>query len=169
MATLIQQIKSHCTLQGSQGVKTLALVKVCLDHMEGDSGDWTPLVMLVGKSQPAQSRIIKKIVEKILIGYVIKKDEKQDSGLRIDKVVDTNQGFDGAGKATLATLVEDKATLQGAAVKDAFLPKVDKPDFDITVAIEKSVKAMAKDGVSLDDYIAALVAYKEGLNAEPDF
>jgi len=169
MATLIQQIKSHCTSQGSQGVKTLALVKVCIDHMEGESGDWSPLAMLIGRSQPAQSRIIKKIVEKILQGYSIVKDEKQDSGLRISKIADMNQGFDEAGKTTLATLVEDKATLQGAAVKDAFLPKVEKPDFDITAAVEKSVKAMAKEGVSLTDYIDALLAYQAGLVVEPDF
>jgi hypothetical protein len=169
MTSLIAQIKSHCTLQGSQGVKTLALTKVCIDHMEGDSGDWSPLAMLIGRSQPAQSRIIKKIVEKILQGYSIVKDEKQDSGLRISKIADMNQGFDEGGKTTLATLVSDKATLQGAAVKDAFLPKVDKPDFDISVAVEKSVKAMEKDGVSLEDYIAALLAYQAGLVVEPDF
>ena len=158
--TLVSKIKQHCTAQGSQGAKTLELVAVCVKHMRDHEGEWTPLVTLIGMSQPAQSRIIRKIAERILQGYTFNKDDKQDSGLRVAKVKDVNQGYDETVLRKLDDMIEGKATLQGADVKEYFFP-ASTVVWSVETYAATIAKKAVKEGSDINALIAALMAIQE--------
>lgn len=155
--TLVSKIKTHCTAQGSQGAKTLELTAVCIKHMRDNQGEWTPLVTLIGMSQPAQGRIVRKIAERVLQGYNIGKDDKQDSGLRVSKVKDVNQGYDETVLRKLDDMIDAKATLQGAVVKDYFFP-ASTTVWSVDTYAATIAKKAVKEGSDINALIAALMA-----------
>jgi hypothetical protein len=164
MTTLLSTVKSHCTNQGSSGVTTLKLTLICIEQMRDNQNEWSTLAWLMGKSQPAQARVIRKIVGEALNGWAVAKDTKQVSGIRFTKVKGSNQGYDQTVLDVLTALVDDGAPIQGLAVKEAFpSPESAEKTHDEKVAMfVKAIKSrMEKDEVSWTEVV-------QGIMGEPE-
>jgi hypothetical protein len=164
MTTLLSTVKSHCTNQGSSGVTTLKLTLICIEQMRDNQNEWSTLAWLMGKSQPAQARVIRKIVGQALHGWTVSKDTKQLSGIRFTKAKGVNQGYDETVLNVLTALVDDGAPIQGAAVKEAFpSPESAEKTHDEKVAMfVKAIKSrMEKDEVSWTEVV-------QGIMGEPE-
>lgn len=159
MATLISRVKSHCRGQATSGQNTLALTLECVDHMFGESGDWTPLAHLIGGSEAGQSRMVRAVVGKVVQGWTFKADEKQDSGIRFVKKVDANQGIDSEFRTKLVKLVEARKSIQSEAVKSIFTPKLVKV-FDPEAYAKTVLRKLQNEGFSLEEFEALLEAAK---------
>lgn len=120
MTKLITRVQNHVTGQATSGKNTLVLLQACIEHMRDHQNEWTPLAMLIGKSQPAQARMCRMIAGKVIEGWSIKKDDKQPSGLRFAKVKGSNQGFDADQMSHLSALVDKGLSIQSKEVREKF-------------------------------------------------
>jgi hypothetical protein len=159
-STLLTQVKRHTTSQATNGQATLALTLATLDHMFGKSGDWSPLAYLIGKSQPAQSRVIRLIIGQIIQGWSAKADKKQVSGIRFTKKDGQNQGIDDKMHKVLTALVEQKKPILGQDVKAAFTSDtVAKSAEDLLDArIKSDVALWKKLGIKPEVFVGRLAA-----------
>jgi hypothetical protein len=164
MTTLLSTVKSHCTNQASSGVTSLKLLHACIVHMKDNENEWSTLAWLIGKSQPAQARVMRRITGHILQGWRVAGDPKQVSGMRFTKNTDSNQGYDETVLNVLTSLVDDGAPIQGLAVKEAFpSPESAEKTHDEKVAMfVKAIKSrMEKDEVSWTEVV-------QGIMGEPE-
>jgi hypothetical protein len=140
MTKLITRIKSHVRGQATSGQNTLALTLECIEHMRDNQNEWSALAYLIGKSEPAQGRMVRLIAGRIIQGWSMKKDATQESGLRFSKIKGKNQGFDDGGIDKLCTLVGDNKSIQSADTREAFAA----PKAEPTEWTEDQMKAYAK-------------------------
>ena len=156
--SLLQKVQGHVRGQRTSGQNTLALTVECIDHMFGDSGDWTPLAYLIGKSETAQSRAVRRVVGQVVVGYALVKDDTQSSGLRFTKRKGANVGLVEDKMDQLRDLVAQKKSIQSGEVKVLTgKPKVTK-DFEVKAWADRVVKAHPDQ---LEAMIAALQAKRQ--------
>jgi hypothetical protein len=159
--SLLKQVINHATGQATSSQATLRLFVQCVEHMAGDSGDWTPLAALIGRSQPAQSARVRQLVAQSLNGWALKKDPevKQTGGLRFVKREGHNQGFNWEFVDKVRAEMEGKAGIQSKSVKD-LLPKrvsAEKSQPQYALAFRKYADKMAKDhGLTRAELLEAL-------------
>lgn len=165
MSNLMGRVRGHCTGQRTSGQNTLALVVECVDHIflpvEKPSGDWSPLAYLIGKSEAAQSRAVRKAVGQVLMGYTIQKDAEQVSGFRFVKRKGANTGIVDAKMNALRDLVKAGASIQSEATKRLWAKpdEAPKPIAEILqTRAANLVKAMHKENVSDAAILAAVQA-----------
>lgn len=82
MATLNARISANAIGRAKSGNTTLALIGECLDHYSA-SGDWTPLARMATVYQNGENGRNKRIMS--ALGIVFSKDDKQPTGLRLNK------------------------------------------------------------------------------------
>lgn len=162
MGTMMQKVVSHVTGQKTSGQNTLALAVETIDHFAGESGDWSPLAYLIGRSEPVQSRQVRLIARNVIQGWALVKDGEQNSGLRFKKQKGKNQGFDGEALDKVRALAGQKVSIQSPKVKALFEPEETAPTpFDPKAKAERWVKAN-KD-VDRADMMAFIHALQEEL------
>lgn len=128
MANLLKRIKSHTTGQVTSGQNTLSLFVETVDHGI-EHNDFTPLVALVSLSQPAQSRMVRSLTGKVLMGYELKKSDKADYGMVLRKVKTANQGLNEAQMRKVRDMVGEKKSIQSGDVKAFLTPVSEKKGF----------------------------------------
>lgn len=164
MSKLMDRVRGHVSGQRTSGQNTLSLTVECIEHMFGDSGDWSPLAYLIGRSEPAQAREVRRIAGRIVQGYRLTKDDKQPSGLRFVKVKDANQGIDTAKLDMLKTLVDKKKSVQSKDVKEKFASEKAAPKaWDAKAWAARQVKAQPDQ---LEAMIAALQAQRQAVSVK---
>lgn len=144
----------------NNGAKLMQITVDACQHAMGESGDWTVLANHIarGLSEGAapEVRNIKLIVNAVIPGVTMAKDEKQPTGLRISvkKAKLSNSGMD-----KVADLIERKVSLSGTAIRESLAPKSegdDKKDFDVNAWANREVKKHTR--AEIDAMIAALQA-----------
>lgn len=159
-ATLMKRVNSHLRGQMTNGQDSLSLTRDCIDHMFGESGDWSPLALLIGKSEPAQSKMIRKITGQVVEGFILREDKEQPSGLRFLKSKDQTQQINQENYDALAAFVEAKRTIQAQDVKERFTVKKEAPEKTEKERVESRVKSAVKwsndHGIPLTTLIHAL-------------
>lgn len=160
MATLMQRVVSHTTGQKTSGQNTLALIPECVDHMFGESGDWTPLAALIGRSEPRQSRLVAAIVGQVVMGWTKTKDAsvKNTGGVRFKKKKGANVGIDSAKMDVLRTLVDRKLSIQSEDVRKELLPSTKAAEKPLSGVAQTKAKNIAKfihdhDGLKTADFM----------------
>lgn len=92
--SLIERVRKVNSDAKSAGKRYVILWADCVEHMFGDSHDWTVLATLIGGAGVKDAAILRALTGKALVGYSLVKDDKQKSGLRFKKVEGANQGWD---------------------------------------------------------------------------
>lgn len=171
MTALLKRVKSHCTGQATSGQNTLALTLECIEHMRDNQNEWSALAYLIGKSQPTQSRMVRKITGRVLQGWQVKKDDAQPSGLRFVKLKGQNQGYDEAQMEGLKCLVQSKASVQSKIVVQSFTPEKAEPkpvsELDMAKRIVKILKD--KNISNTGSVISMMQVLLSGGEVEPNF
>lgn len=157
-SNLMSRVKGHVSGQKTSGQNTLGLTVECVEHMFGESGDWTPLAFLIGRSEPAQSRMVKGIANKVIQGYSLKKDEGQPSGFRFAKIEGKNQGLDKALLDTVIAFRDKKLSIQSQDVKTFVAgEKAERPADKVAEGKAKAIaKWLVKEGYGLDTLIGQI-------------
>jgi len=168
MTNLLKRIKANAQARNTNGAATLELI--ALSAAECDkSGDWTNLAWIIALGSGEASRL-KAIVS--AIGYDVKADKKQPTGLRLKKSGD--DGDNNAARFSLSYHVERKTSFRSKALSEthedgdviALLVRESKA-WTIEGAAMALAKRAKKEGVSGDVAAAAmLAALKEVYNAE---
>ena len=144
----------------NNGAKLMQITVEACQHAVGGDGDWTVLANHIARGlsegASAEVRNIKLIVNAVLPGITMAKDEKQPTGLRINvkKAKLSNSGMD-----KVVDLIERKVSLSGTAIREALAPKSDKDDakdFDANAWANREVKKHTR--AEIDAMIAALQA-----------
>jgi hypothetical protein len=152
---LITRVKRHTTTQGTQGAASLALFVETVDH-GFEHADFTPLVALITRSQPAQSRVMRGLLGVCTNGYTLVKSEKADYGHVFRKMKDANQGKTGKLEK-VRDLVAAKVSIQHKDVAALYKkPAAATPDFDPKAAAARWIKAHKAEDIA--PFIAALQA-----------
>lgn len=137
-ASLVDRVKKVNSDAKSAGKRYVVLWAECVEHMFGDSHDWTVLARLIGGAGPKESAILRPLTGKALQGYKLLKDEKQPHGLRFKKIEGANQGWDSDFVSTVKTLGEQGNVLQSAKVGEL----IKKPKAETsTAALSDEAKA----------------------------
>lgn len=91
---LVERVKKVNSDAKSAGKRYVILWAECVEHMFGDSHDWTVLATLIGGAAPKDAAVLRALTGKAVQGYSLVKDEKQKSGLRFKKKDGANTGVD---------------------------------------------------------------------------
>lgn len=160
MSKLISRVRAHTSGQVTSGQNTLALLVECIEHMFGESGDWSPLAYLIGKSEPAQSRAVRRLTGCLVHGWTLKADADQPSGLRFAKREKANQGVDLERLNVLRAMVEGKKSIQSKEVSDLFKPVSEEKSTDevLKEAAKRYVLRMKKENVAFSAIVSAVEA-----------
>lgn len=143
--SLISRVKSLNTRSKTVGNTYVKLFAECVEHMFGESRDWTVLAALIGGAQSKDAVILRAMAGKVLQGWKLVKDEKQPYGLRFKKVEGQNQGFDETVLQSVKALAVEGKTLQGAEVK---------------ALVQKAKENVAKAGLSPEEKARKLKQHK---------
>lgn len=146
-ANLVDRVKKVNADAKSAGKRYVVLWAECVEHMFGDSHDWTVLATLIGGAAPKDAAILRYLTGKAVQGYSLVKDEKQKSGLRFRKVEGANQGVDLDFVSKVKSLGEQGNVLQGKVIADLL----------------KKPKAEAKPELSPEERAKKVKAHKASL------
>ena len=154
---LLSRVKSINTRSKSMGKEYLLLLCECIERMHGvgdeTNKDWTPMAFLLGKSQDKDARMLRKIAGKILDGWSLVKDDKQDSGLRFGKKNDATYDKDLVQR--IRALADQGKVLHSKAIAELLGGEKESKPKDWKVWAERQAKAHPND---LRAMIAALQA-----------
>ena len=155
MATLNQQVQSFVRNQKNAGAKGLEILSLCIEHMYGESNDWTPLAWLIAKTEANDARVLRAILGRVTSGLTVKKDKDQPSGLRIVRAGNssTTELY-----GTMKKLIDEKQSFRSKTVREQLLPPKDSADFDIKKYVKRVMSKIENEGVTLADFLAAIEA-----------
>lgn len=153
MQTLSKTVKAYCAGRVKSGAKGLELIKVAVDHAYLH-GDTTPLAWLIAKTDPADSKAIRRIAGKVMGGAVLARDVRQPSGIRItlkENAAPTDK------MAVLRVLVEEGVSFTSPRVKVELFDEEKEPTvFDMKKAAKSLAKRVKEANVSIEDMLSAL-------------
>ena len=152
MATLSTQVKGYTKANAKSGAKGLVLLQSCINHMLGESGDWTPLAWLLSGSEGADSTRLRAITNQVVGGVSIKADKKQPTGLRI--TLGDNAGLTEKSDV-LGSLVNGQTSFRSNKVKEELFDVKVNP-WDVNKYAASIIKKLAKDDVSVTQLMNAM-------------
>lgn len=164
MATLMQTVQGYVRNQKTGGNTGLVHLVSCIEHMFGDSHDWTPLAWLVGKSQTRDAQIFRAILGRVTENVTVSKDPKQPSGLRFKTKgnASTNEMY-----AVLKALADAGESFRGEAVKVKILDKEKtETTFDLEAYAKRIVAKLDKEHVGLAALLMAVEKAEKASHAE---
>jgi hypothetical protein len=124
-APLIDRVKKVNSDAKSAGKRYVVLWAECVEHMFGDSHDWTVLATLISGAAPKDAAILRALTGKAIQGFSLVKDKEQATGLRFKKKEDSNQGVDSDFVSKVKELGVQGNVLQGKVIGDLLAkPKV---------------------------------------------
>ena len=139
---LIDRVKKVNADAKSAGKRYVLLWAECVQHMFGDSHDWTVLATLIGGAAPKDAAILRALTGKAIKGYSLVKDEKQGSGLRFKKKEGEDQSCNMEFVATVLAKGQEGNVLQGKAIGELLAKPKDKVVTELSPADRaKKVKA----------------------------
>lgn len=120
MANIMTTIKKFCTSNAKQTQTALVHTLAVIDHMLGESRDWTVAATLIAGTDSRMSPQIKHIIRECVGGIKLTKDEKQSTGLRFK----LGDNFGPTEKLeVLRDLVEAGETIYSTKVEQGLLGK----------------------------------------------
>lgn len=149
-ADLITRVKKVNADAKSAGKRYVILWAECVEHMFGDSHDWTVLATLISGAAPKDAAILRALTGKAIQGFSLVKDKDQPTGLRFKKKEGANQGVDMTFVQMVKELGVQGKVLQGKEVGELVKkPKADgvKPDLspeERTKKVEAHKATLAK-------------------------
>ena len=158
--SLIDRVKKVNADSKSAGKRYVLLWAECVDHMFGDSHDWTVLATLIAGANPKDASTLRALTGRALSGWKLAKDDKQASGLRFTKIVGEAQSHDAAFVAKIRAMGELGMVLQSKDIAAEFKkPSADKSAKEKVDAHKKAFAKWAEDlGVSLEVLFHMLTA-----------
>lgn len=151
---LIDRVKRVNTDAKSAGKRYVQLWAECVEHMFGDSHDWTVLATLISGAGAKDAAILRALTGKAVQGFQLVKDDKQKTGLRFKKKEGANQGWDEVFVATVKALGGEGNVLQGKKIADL----LQKPKAEV-----KSVLSEAERQRKIKAHKAAFAKWAEEL------
>lgn len=135
---LIDRVKKVNSDAKSAGKRYVVLWSECVEHMFGDSHDWTVLATLISGAGVKDAAILRALTGKAIQGYSLVKDEKQKTGLRFKKIEGANQGVDMDFVLLVKALGNQGKVLQGKDIAE--LLKKPKPEVKSELSPEERAK-----------------------------
>jgi hypothetical protein len=153
-ANLIDRVKKVNADAKSAGKRYVVLWAECVEHMFGDSHDWTVLATLISGAGAKDAAILRALTGKAIQGYSLVKDDKQKTGLRFKKVEGANQGVDIGFVSLVKGLGQQGKVLQGKDVAD--LLKKPKAQDKGELSPEERAKKVKAHKAALDKWAEEL-------------
>lgn len=138
MTNLVDRVKKVNSDAKSAGKRYVQLWAECVEHMFGESHDWTVLATLIAGAGSKDAGILRMLTGRALQGYSLVKDDKQKTGLRFKKVEGANQGWDADFVAKVKAMGDMGKVLQSKDILD--LVKKAKPDVKPELSPEERAK-----------------------------
>lgn len=151
---LIDRVKKVNADAKSSGKRYVMLWAECVQHMFGDSHDWTVLATLIGGAAPKDAAILRALTGKAIKGYSLVKDEKQNSGLRFKKKDGEEQSCDLDFVSKVSALGVQGNVLQGKVIAD--LLKKPKDEVKSELSPEERAKKVKAHKAALDKWAEEL-------------
>lgn len=164
--TLISRIKSNATGRNASAANTLALVAEAIEHMDGASGDWTPLAWIVALAEGADKGRLRAIIQ-AACGVTFKSDKKSAMGLRAKPAAaDAVDRRDLLGAYVLRKVsFRSKILSEGVDNLEPLLAKEEK-DYSLSAAAAAFVRKAVREGHSEAAAVAAVQAVAREIEAE---
>lgn len=118
MTNLVDRVKKVNSDAKSAGKRYVLLWAECVEHMFGESHDWTVLATLIGGAGVKDAGILRMLTGRALQGYSLVKDDKQKTGLRFKKIEGANQGWDADFVAKVKAMGDQGKVLQSKDILD---------------------------------------------------
>ena len=149
--SLLERVKRVNTDAKSAGKRYVILWAECVEHMFGDSHDWTVLATLVSGAGVRDAAILRALTGKALKGWSLVKDKDQPTGLRFKKIVGEEQGFDDHFVSTVKVMGQQGKALQSADILAMVKPNKDKKARDAAAVAKSVAKALRDNGLTMAD------------------
>jgi predicted Zn-ribbon and HTH transcriptional regulator len=149
--SLLERVKRVNTDAKSAGKRYVILWAECVEHMFGDSHDWTVLATLVSGAGVRDAAILRALTGKALKGWSLVKDKDQPTGLRFKKIVGEEQGFDNHFVSTIKVMGQQGKALQSADILAMVKPNKDKKTRDAAAVAKSVAKALRDNGLTMAD------------------
>jgi hypothetical protein len=149
--SLLERVKRVNTDAKSAGKRYVILWAECVEHMFGDSHDWTVLATLVSGAGVRDAAILRALTGKALKGWSLVKDKDQPTGLRFKKIVGEEQGFDDHFVSTVKVMGQQGKALQSADILAMVKPNKDKKTRDAAAVAKSVAKALRDNGLTMAD------------------
>ena len=149
--SLIERVKRVNADAKGAGKRYVILWAECVEHMFGDSHDWTVLATLVSGAGVRDAAILRALTGRALHGWSLIKDKDQPTGLRFKKIVGEDQGFDGHFVSTVKAMGQQGKTLQSKDILDVAKASKEKKTRDAKAVAKSVAKALKDNGLTMAD------------------
>jgi hypothetical protein len=144
--SLIDRVRKVNADSKSAGKRYVILWAECVQHMFGDSHDWSVLATLIGGANAKDAAVLRALTGKAIRGWKLAKDDKQNSGLRFTKIVGEVQGWDEGFVAKVKNMGELGMVLHSKDIAAEYKkPAADRSESEKLEAHKKSFAKWAED------------------------